>query len=70
MARRPLKREWVAVADVAERRIYLEVIGNASVAAPVRNLVAKIITPLTAMLRREGLRNGPLAPLDDAGETS
>jgi hypothetical protein len=59
---KPLKREWIDAADIAERR-FIDMVGRAlGIPDPVRDEIAEIIDPQFKLLRREGRRNGRLPP--------
>jgi hypothetical protein len=58
--RTPRLREWIDAADTAHNRAQTEIIGNAEIAAAVRDAVADIFDPTYRLLRRVGRRNGPV----------
>ena len=61
---KPLKREWIDAADIAERRL-TNMVGRAldGIPDPIRDEIAEIIDPQFQLLRREGRRNGRLPPV-------
>lgn len=62
---RPTKAELTAAIDTAERRLML-MVGRAINGIPggVRDEIGDITDPLRVILRRMGLRNGPVSPVD------
>ena len=61
---RPTLGQWIDAADTAARRAYEEIIGNPECPDHWRDLIAEIFDPLRALLRRQGLRNGPITPAE------